>query len=90
MQILDVFALHDADGRASISNLVYRALNLDVTVSMGIVMGTVPMTIPVDTVTSSALYVFLFEYLGSKKAQHSPTHAPYKTYGEPSEQTVLM
>ena len=32
---------------------IYRALDLDV--SMGIVMGTVPMTIPVDTYPSSAL-----------------------------------
>ena len=40
-------------GRASISNFIYRAL--DPYVSTGIVMGTVPMTIPVDTYGSSAL-----------------------------------
>ena len=34
-------------GRSSISNFIYRAL--DRNVSTGIVMGTVPMTIPVDT-----------------------------------------
>ena len=39
-------------GRSSISNFIYRAL--DVHVSTGIVTGTVPMTIPVDTCPSSA------------------------------------
>ena len=40
-------------GRASISNFIYRALDLDV--STGIVMGAAPMTIPVDTSKSSTL-----------------------------------
>jgi hypothetical protein len=40
-------------GRASISNFIYRALDLNV--STGIVMGAALMTIPVDTFKSSAL-----------------------------------
>jgi hypothetical protein len=42
-------------GRSSISNFIYRALNLDLDVSTKIVMGIVPMTIPVDRSKSSGL-----------------------------------
>ena len=40
-------------GRASISSFIYRALSRDRDVSTGIVMGTVPMTIRVDTSRST-------------------------------------
>ena len=40
-------------GRSSISNFIYRALDLNL--STGIVMGAAPMTIPIDTYGSSAL-----------------------------------